>query len=264
MQEINFQDIIVGIIEEYFQIYEHEPVIPTYIICEDMCKSYRELRPKLEEKEPEKFKTLNSYNGITVPPYSVDERFTVLLNRQIIIENMHARNANWVGTIAHETTHVIDFSDYAKLIDATDYEDILQMSKHGMFNLWTEFNARAKGYYFVRKYTFDNMFDTTQISDIVNIELPAQDELLYKNYHATTDGFQQAYYVSHYLGRLYSLQQIFPTYFTDEFINEIQLFKHNKWMLDWFFFLKNHTSLNKAYQNFGEMKEILKQNFCGL
>ena len=82
-----------------------------------------------------------------------------------------------------------DFIDYSRLLGASDYEDILNIERNMPFHLWTEFNARAKGYYFVRKYTFQNMFDITQVNDIVNTELPMQERLLRENYHRTNDGF---------------------------------------------------------------------------
>lgn len=72
----------------------------------------------------------------------------------MIVEYINQNNATWVGTIVHETAHVVDFTNYAKMINAEDYSDILSVDKNSMFQLWTEINARSKGYYFVRKYTF--------------------------------------------------------------------------------------------------------------
>ena len=107
----------------------------------------------------------------------------------------------------------------------------------------------------------DKVNDKTQINDIVQIELPGQEELLYKNYHQTQDGVQQAYYVSHFLGRLYTLQEIFPDYFTDEWIEAYPLFENNEWMYKWYLFLKKNADLKSAFENFDEMKKILRQNF---
>ncbi|MEG2908087.1 MAG: hypothetical protein RR945_02610 [Erysipelotrichaceae bacterium] len=130
-----------------------------------------------------------------------------------------------------------------------------------MFQLWTEFNARAKGYYFVRKYTFADKDEPEkqQIYDIVNSELPSQMQLMYNNYYSTKDGFQQAYFVLHYLGRLFTLQRIFPNYFNNDFI--LKHIGENNWMYQWFIFLSTHTKLEDAYDHFDEMNKILKQNF---
>lgn len=262
MESITFEQVVQTIVADYFNTFNITPISIKYSVVDDMVKAYTKLRPEHAKKEPQKIATLNQYNGSTVAPENVNEMFTILLNQNFIQESYNNGNANWIGTIAHETTHVIDFTEYAVLLKAKNYEDILNISKNAMFQLWTEFNARAKGYYFVRKYTFDNMFDESQVSDIINVEIPAQEGLLFKNYHATTDGMQRAYLVSHYLGRLYALQQIFPKSFTDEQVKN--LIPPNPWMYKWFLFLKSHTKLEEAYPCFEEMKNILRENFSGL
>lgn len=68
-------------------------------------------------------------------------------------------------------------------------------------------------------------------------------------------------YVSHFLGRLYTLQEIFPDYFTDEWIEAYPLFENNEWMYKWYLFLKKNADLKSAFENFDEMKKILRQNF---
>lgn len=210
----SFNEITNSILQDYYKTFQVEPVNASYVISDDMTVDYAQLRPDHAEKEPEKIASLRHYNGNTVCPKEIRGEFTVLINKEKLLEYINVGNMTWVGTIVHETTHVRDFVDYAKLIGAADYEDIININKNAAFQLWTEFNARSKGYYFVRKYTFENMFDLDQIEDIVNFELPKQNEFLYRSYHRTDDGYQQAYYVSHYLGRLHSLQKIFPTYFT--------------------------------------------------
>jgi len=262
MESILFEETLNTILADYFATFDIPVVSIRYSIVDDMAAAYKELCPDHAEREPQKIATLNQYNGTTVSPSNVAGMFTILLNAKYMLESVNGNNANWVGTIAHETTHVVDFTDFATLLDAENYEDILSIAKNSMFQLWTEFNARAKGYYFVRKYSFEDMFDESQISDIINIEIPEQEKLLSQNYHATTDGFQQAYLVSHYLGRLYALQQIFPVVFTDEQVKN--LIPPNPWMYEWFLFLKSHSKLGAAYPVFKEMKNILRKNFHGL
>ena len=258
---VTFEELFIDILRDYYDTFGGVPLNVDYKITENMVDEYTKLRPDHAAKEPEKIGTLNSYNGTTVCPSSVDGTFTILINKKFIAQYISQNNMTWVGTIIHETTHVRDYIDYARIISATDYEDILNINKNLPFQLWTEFNARARGYYFVRKYTFENMFDETQIDDIVRVELPGQEELLYKNYHQTQDGVQQAYYVSHFLGRLFSLQRIFPNYFTDEWVETYPLFKSNKWIHEWYLFFKRNTELKNAYQNFDEMRDILRENF---
>ncbi|MCR4687201.1 MAG: hypothetical protein K5659_06490, partial [Lachnospiraceae bacterium] len=226
-KKIEFSDIAAQILKGYYTLYNLEPVKAEYILTDNMVEEYRKLRPDHAEKEPDRISDISSFNGYTVCPKEKDGVFTVLINRKNLLEYLNAGNMTWVGTIVHETTHVRDYTDYAELIGALDYEDILTVGKNAPFQLWTEFNARAKGYYFVRKYTFDDMFDEKQIDNIVNFELPTQEQRLYKDYHGTRDGAQQAYYVAQFLGRLYSLQCIFPNYFTDKWVSSMPLFIYN-------------------------------------
>ena len=256
-----FQELLISILQDYYSVYNLQPVNASYIVTDNMAAEYAKLRPDHAAQELKKIETLDDYNGSTVCPTSLDGTFTILINKAKLLEYSNARNATWVGTIVHETTHVRDYIDFAELTGVADYEDILNTGKNLPFQLWTEFNARAKGYYFVRKYTFVDMFDGTQIDDIIKIELPAQERLLFENYHATKDGAQQVYYISHFLGRLYSLQKIFPTFFTDYWVTNMSLFINNKWMSDWYWFLKENNSLESVSAKFDDMREILRQNF---
>ena len=256
----SLQEIIIGILQDYYESFNVESVEANYVITDDIAGEYAKLRPDHAAIDPLKIQELKDYNGNMVCPYEVGERFTVLINKNKLIEYASVGNMTWVGTIVHETTHVRDYKDYASLIGASDYEDILDSEKNIPFKLWTEFNARAKGYFFVRKYSFQNMYDPSQIYGIVNKELPIQKNLLYQNYHRTNDSYQQAYYVSHYLGRLYCLQKIFPDFFTNNWISQMDLCVKNSWMREWFWFLKDNDTLQKAFPKFEEMNNILMRN----
>ena len=86
-----------------------------------------------------------------VPPKDLYGTFYFLLNVNKLTEYLEQNNPTWIGTIVHEITHIIDYIEYAKLIGANNYDEIQNRFEHGMFNLWTEFNARYNGYYFMRK-----------------------------------------------------------------------------------------------------------------
>lgn len=257
----DFETVLIDLLKDYYDTFKLEPVNAQYIIADDLAAAHSKLRPDQALENPEQMKILANYNGEMVCPEKVGGVFTVLINREKLIEYINSDNRTWIGTIIHETTHVRDFTDFAALIKASDYEDILKIENNLPFQLWTEFNAKAKGYYFVRKYSYQDMFDVTQTNDIINRELPMQERLLYNNYHGTSSGFQQLYYVCHFLGRLYCLRKVFPSVFTDEWINAMPLFIHNKWMKEWYWFLEQKDTLEKAYPHFSEMRCILRQNF---
>ena len=262
MYNINFDKIISDILADFYATFDLKPVNVRYLFVDDMVEAYKDIRPEYAELHPEVVADANRYNGLTVMPIAMDEPFDVLVDINKMLSYIKQKNMTWVGTVAHETTHVIDYSKYAKLIGAASYDEIQDISKHSMFLLWSEFNARSKGYYFVRKYTFDNMTDENQVKDIVEYELPTLQNRLYKEYHGTDDGYMQAYLVVQYIGRLYTLHQLFPKHIDDDFI-KFHL-APNIWMYKWYKFLSEHTNLEDAYKEFDKMKNILSDNFRGL
>lgn len=260
-----FQEIFSGIVNDYFKTYPTaSPVIPDYRIVDDIASEYLRLRPDEANNASSSVEELGKYNGFAVPPKKIDGTFTVLLNINVLMENLKSERMDWVGTIAHETTHVQDFAQYAQMVSAENYVEILRISEHGMFNLWTEIHARTRGYYFTRKYTLgpEDVKSEHFIPDIKNREIPAQWEMLYEKYHQTSNGFEQAYLVAQYVGRLYTLQQLYPDAFDDVWIKNH--FGANEWMADWFLFFKRYPTLELASENFDEMKDILGQNFRGI
>lgn len=253
---------IEEVTQDYYTTFGIASLPVTHIVTNDMKKTYTDIRPDFAAENPDKMATAQMYNGLMVPPAELDGTFTVLLNYSYVQESLRKKNMNWVGTIAHETTHINDYIEYARLINEPSYDQLQSIDEHGMFQLWTEWNARAKGYYFVRKYTFNDLHDDQQVKDIMKIELPAQSKLLAQNYSSTQSGFQQAYYVAHYLGRLHTLQQLFPGSFTNKYIQDH--LRPNDWMYDWFEFFCKYNKLPEVYEHFEEMKDILRQNFKGL
>lgn len=168
---------------------------------------------------------------------------------------------SWIGTIAHEITHVRDYKEYAQMLSAASYDEVLT-AEHRMFQLWTEFNAKRHGYYFLRKYYFDDMTDPAQIPDIINTELPGQISFMSNEYSSTSDGWHQIYTVSQFLGRLAVWEDLFPTYFTADYI--ARLLTPNPWMLDLYEYLNKHRELKTAINSFSELHEIALQNFPGI
>ncbi len=258
---LSFDDICEHIVSDYFNTIDYPRIQFVMRKTDDMKKSYLELCSE-QAKESVQGKNLNDYNGIMVPPKDLYGTFYFLLNVNKLTEYLEQNNPTWIGTIVHEITHIIDYIEYAKLIGANNYDEIQNRFEHGMFNLWTEFNARYNGYYFMRKNISDNISDPSFLHDIFNKELPAQIQMLADNYKSTNDGYLQAYYVSHYLGRLFALQKIFPSNFDNQTIKAI--IGENEWMYEWFVFLSTHTDLKDAYEDFEDMKNILRKNFKGL
>ena len=261
-ENITLENLFSGILADYFFTCSVNPFPINISIIDDMWDEYVKLRPDHAEKNPEMAEFQRTNNGTIVPPKEYEGTFTILLNKYYVMDSIQKINANWVGTLVHEVVHVNDFIQFAKLIGETDYDIVLNRDNYRMFHLWTEFNAKAKGYYFTRKYTFKDVQDESQLQYIFETELPYQINNMFEAYHSTSDGDRQMYYVVHFIGRLYILQKLFPKYFVDREIKN--MFVSNKWMYELYAFLTTHTELIDAYRDFDDMKEILKQNFSGL
>lgn len=260
MVENYFEQLILSVLNDYSVLYGEPKVKIEYILADDMTSKYAEIYPEHAKKEPDKIASLSGYNGITIPPNDIDGIYSILINSAKFDEYLGSNNMTGLGTIVHETTHAVDFNEYANIARISIVREVLHMEKHRLFHIWAESNARAKGYYFVRKYSVDDMFDESQINYIDEVELPAQERLLFQSYHATNDGGQQAYLVAQSIGRLYALHQIFPLYFTDEKMQELL---PEKWRYDWYLFFKEHQDLHSAYKDFSLFRDILNQNFSG-
>lgn len=256
-----FVKLISKVWSDYCNELKKEPLsIVNFCVVNDINQEYRKIRPDQAEKYPEQFENEIHYSALTITPSLTNENFYVLLDSKYFVESLE-KNYNWAGSVAHELTHVYDHMEYADLIDCHDYDDIIDLTQHWMFNIWTEFHAKAIGYYFVRKYSFENVYDTSQVEDIVQKELPMHSKDMFESYHAANNPFDQMYAVTHFLGRLFIWEKLFPDYFTENMIR--QLLGENKWMLDTYIFLKNHMKLDEAFRDFEELKNILRQNFRG-
>ncbi len=205
-----------------------------FSITDNISKEYKKIRPDHAKKFPEQAENINNENNaLTIPPKELDVHFSILIDTKYFVESLEKDN-NWAGTVVHELTHVYDFIEYANLIDCHDYDVILDLGKHWMFNMWIEFHAKVIGYYYVRKYTFKDIYDTLIIKYIMQSELPMRSQEMFESYHATNNAYTQMYAVVHFWGRLFVWEKLFPDYFTNAMIQE--LLGTNRWMLETYIF----------------------------
>lgn len=245
---------------DFFTHFGYEPFPLSISITNDIWESYFAIRP--DHKSKFAGQQMPSFNGTVVPPLKLDGIYTVLIYQEYITDDIQKGCTAWIGTIIHEACHARDYIEYAKLINAKSFDDVLDTSKHRMFQIWTEFNARRHGYFFLRKYAFDDIGDEIQLPDIINTEIPFQIDYMTKEYSSTIDGWSQIYVVTQFMGRLAVWKELFPHYFTSEKVME--LFNNNFWMNDMFDFLDGYRDLSLALFHFDELMEILRRNFQGL
>ena len=118
MADNDFTQYINNILADYASTCDVEPFNCQIIISDDMAASYKELRGDLVECGKINLYDINQYHGLTVQPKENDGQFTILINKKYILESVEKKNVDWIGTLVHEATHVNDFKEYFKIINA--------------------------------------------------------------------------------------------------------------------------------------------------
>ena len=98
------------------------------------------------------------------------------------------------------------------------------------------------------------------VHDILEYELPGQDEKLRANYIAESDKYYQAYWLANYLGRLRRFQLLYPQTFSDSFIKE--KLADYEWVYRWYILLSRYERVADEIACFDEMKQVLPYWFA--
>jgi len=247
----------------YYQLYpDAEQISFQVTLTTDLNRTHGEIRPDWVEKLKDNYRD-NDFNGRMVVPCSISEPMHILLNSSKVKEYTDDGSMTWVGTFAHELTHAIDFYQMARKENLKSYKPLEATNTYYMFQLWTEYNARKKGYLFLRKY-FEIMGQlpdhAEQISHIQNKEWPFHLERYCKEYEMNNnDGKYQIYITMQLLGRYSVWCDLFPDVFNKQSLSST--FRETEWMIHLFTFLREHETLNAVYSCFDEMEDILKKNW---
>ena len=257
----DLEAFMTKLINDFYDTFNYEPFKFSTSFTANLWESYISARP--DHKSKFKQQDLSNCHGTIVPPQHISGNFMVLIDINYMLEDIKIGHFSWVGTIIHEITHARDYIEYAELIGAKSYDEVIDFSKanNALFNIWTEFSARRHGYYFVRKYSFDNMTDVSQVPDILQREMPFHINQMIKDYNSSKDAMKQLYAIAQFSGRLSIWRMLFPQHFTHTQIKE--LFVNNDWIYDMFIFLDCHHNLSDAYSNFDNFRTILSRNFKG-
>lgn len=256
-----FMEIAQAVLQDYVTTCKVDGFDGQVIIAEDMADAYNELRGDLVENGTRDLSDIQMFHGLTVQPKEANGKFTILLNKEYIVESINKQNVDWLGTLVHEAVHVNDFKAYFNLIQPDSFDELYSYNQHRMFLHWTEFHARAIGHYFLRKYTLDNFKGEIHLENLLNYELPYQIQYLVTEVGATDNADRQMYVVVHFLGRLAIWQHLYPDVFDTSFIE--QLLRGNPWMEELYYFLIRYEKLKDIYPHFGDMENILDKHFCG-
>lgn len=260
--------LINSILDDYYNYYRINAIDIEFRFSNQFSKTFMEKRPDLFEGDkklsPEQF---HMSNGCVIPPKELDDKFTILIHLDYFMDLLKEMNYSWVGTFTHELTHILDFIQYAKLHHMNNYDAIQRDMEHRPFTLWTEYNARSKGYFFVRKYVFrdkvNDMNDTSQTEIIKNKELPYYINEFEKKYsEADRNAWYQMYVATQFLGRYSVWEKLFPNVFTKSL--RVQVLGSNKWVLELYQFFINNKTLEVADANWKDLLDIESSNWKGI
>ena len=237
-----------------------ERITVNITVTDNLNKTHAEIRPDLAdyliEKNPQ-----SDYNGRLVLPINTNETSSILLNRRKIEEYTLDGSMTWIGTLAHEYTHAVDYHQMAELKGIKRYDDMEAAPFFMMFYQWTEYHARKKGYMFLRSVleeTGNLPGYRDQVNNILEFELPQQTMRFLNDYNLGATN-ERLYLTMQYLGRFSVWMDLFAdTFGYDEFKKHCM---NAVWMVDLLMFLREHETLYSINDHFEEMKSILSQNW---
>lgn len=259
--DMDLNELISYFAELYFSQNSDAPRIPVnMILTEDMNKTHLEIRPDLADLISD---TDNSYNGRMVAPHSLENPIFILLNLNKVLKYTEDRTLTWVGTIGHELTHAVDYYEMARKTEVETYDSLQDLPDFTLFQLWSEYHARKKGYKFLLDFHRSEgnvRSDEEEIQYILKTEWPYHIRRYFSEYYIyRSDGFQQLYITMQLLGRYSVWCDMFPDTFNATAI--ARDFVRNPWMEDLFDFLYSHETLEEVFPCFDEFKAIIKQNW---
>ena len=234
---------------DYFNTFNITPFAFEVKISDDLNRDFFALRPDLRGRVTGDF---NLFNGTIVHPKAKGAAFTLLLNKRYYDETTTKGTQEWMGTFAHELTHIVDYRAYLGLSDAKDYDEIRYDKTHNMFFFWTEFHARKNGYYFWQKQTGVE-YNNVRLEVIKAQEYPFQKKSLQEKYKADLSEQKMMYYLCQFMGRLAVWEEAFPNFFDSERIQAI-LEKFDGPLIDFYSFFKENISLENAFKNFNYLE----------
>lgn len=253
--------VVQEVLQDYSSFCDVEVFDGNVIITDNMADAYIELRRDLVDNGKRDISDIQQFHGLAVQPIETNGIFTILLNKDYIVESENKGNVDWLGTVVHEAVHVNDFKSYFNLVRPDSFDELYDYDQHRMFLYWTEFHARAIGHYFLRKYTLTDFKSKVHLNNLMNYELPYQIEYMVKEVSATDDMDRQMYVIVHFFGRLAVWQHIYPDIFNSSFMEK--LLGNNPWMKELYCFLIGYETVEEIYAYFDDMEDILNKHFCG-
>lgn len=258
------EKVIDKVIKLYYQETKLKPIDVKIELTDDIYKRKLELALTEEEKkEIIETKDFNkNLNGSMVIPRNIEDTAHILISLNTIYNNIN--NYQFISTITHELTHLHDYYDFYLLNEkeCTTVRDIDKCDGFRAFQLWSEYNARRKGYYFYRYITNidNNNSEEEQINYINNIECPFHMRNLAEELNSlVNEPYLFIYSIIQFLGRFSVWNDLFPNFCNiDSLPNELTEVFDSR-ILNLYEFLYNHKSFEKIKFSFNQLDELLCQ-----
>ncbi|MCI6242357.1 MAG: hypothetical protein MR646_03510 [Agathobacter sp.] len=269
MMDMNGQpeqgSFIEKVLEEYYKYFSLNVIDVDIMFSSRISDAVMKIRPDYLDGEirtrPEE---IDKYRGMIIPPREREGKFTIVISYYYLLDSCQRDDFQWVGTLVHEMTHVQDYVEYADMHDMKSYDKIQRRIEHRPFALWTEFNAKAKGYFFMSKYqyseSYTDIYDKTHTDFILQKELPFQIKAFNKSCSAAEGNMdEQLYSTMQFLGRYSVWENLFPNIF-DKNMRE-KVMEGNKQMYNLYLFLIEHQKLEDADKEWDKMMEAIGGNY---
>ena len=94
-----FIEIAKAVLQDYVTTCNVDGFDGQVIIAEDMAEAYNELRGDLVENGTRDLSDIQMFHGLTVQPKETNGKFTILLNKDYIVESISKQNVDWLGTL---------------------------------------------------------------------------------------------------------------------------------------------------------------------
>ena len=256
--------LINNVIKFYYQETKLKPISVKIEFVSDIYSRKLELAVTEEEKkEIIASKEFNkTINGTMILPINADDTAHILISLDTI--NNPSSNCQYISTVIHELTHLHDYYDFY-LFHKCECKNIRAIDKcenFTPFQLWSEYNARRKGYYFYRYIMnlYNESSEEEQINFILNTECPVQmkytKEQLIKS---CNEPYQFVYNIIQFIGRFSVWNDLFsdscnvktlPIELIDAFDNRI---------INLYDFLYNHKSFKQIKSSFSQLDNLLRK-----
>ncbi len=258
---LNIENIITSLVKLYFEYFEIETKAQIQIrVVDNLAKEHKELRPDSAKMFTD-LESMNNQNGRLIPPLDKDGLYYVLFNKNILLNRIKNNDSTFVGTIAHELTHAVDYYDF-KHIDDKNYSENDLM--YNMFQLWSEFHARKLGYKFIRHIVSDALPNSIndQVEYIKNTELPFQLNYFNSNFIKAEGPINKSYELMQFLGRFSVWRELSLADFNNQFI--IDKFDNNDSIIDVLEFLEENSTVEMIHDKLSDMLNVLDKFLSSL